>query len=170
MCCGPCLSNHGFPDFKTSLALPFSPRQNSLRCKLYTHRLWQESIELEEMNEVNKHGRTQDRSSLGTQARESPLWPGHGLLPGCVTCSACLQSQHSLRGSSCVPPTQTSAEVSAALRPGSVPGLLGRSPVLWGKGHKAKGHSVSQESFKLAVGTGEAQSREQSTRMFWPIS
>jgi hypothetical protein len=42
--------------------------------------------------------------------------------------------------------------------------------VLWGKGHEAKGHRVSQESFKLAVGTGEAQRREQSTGMFWPCS
>lgn len=43
-------------------------------------------------------------------------------------------------------------------------------PVLWGKGHEAKGHRGSQESFKLAVGTGRAQSREQSAGMFWPCS
>lgn len=165
------MSNHGFSDFKTSLALSFSPRQNSLRCKLYTHRLWKESMELEGRSEVSKHGRTQDGSSLGTQARGSPLWPGQRRLPGCVTCSAGLQSQHSLRGDSLCPSCYRPVlEVSAALRPGSVPGLLGRSPVLWGKGYEAKGHSGSQESFKLAVGTGEAQSREQSTRMSWPIS
>lgn len=43
-------------------------------------------------------------------------------------------------------------------------------PVFWGKGHEAKGHKGSQESFKLAVGTGEAQSGEQSAGMFWPCS